>query len=486
LLWTGFETVLRVGFQFGVTVALARLLTPEEFGIVAIVFVFTQMGWVLVEAGFTNALVQKRDATEQEMSAIFHFQWMFALVLALALNLAAPWIAEFYGHPILNPLTRVLALNLFLSALGGVHRSLLDRALAFRQVTIAGLVSSTVAGALAVVLAYNGAGVWALAVQALATTSVYVVALWLSHPWRPQMVFRPALLGRTFAFGRFLLLSGLLEALYGRLYALAIGKIYGLADLGQYTRAVATQAAPTGMLTGILHRVAFPAFAAIQDDKPRIMAWLRKGTIGVMAINIPVMLGLLAVAEPFFLTVFGEAWRPAIPLFRILCVAGLVWPLHIINLNVLVATGHGSLFFRIEVIKKASGIILFLMAVPFGLEALAWSQVLYAMACFGSHAYYTGRMFGFSGLAQIRACSPWLAAGVVMACGVWSLQFLLPFSMPIILAIQVLFGMILYMAFWILWDPSLLREVIQTLLPRPGPDRLKPDLLGDGEASLGR
>src|SRR4029078_377166 len=166
------------------------------------------MGSVLVGGGFTRALVQQRDTTDEEVSAVFHFQWMFALLLGVALNFAAPWIAAFYGHSILDPLTRVLALDIFLSALGGVQRSLLDRALAFRQVTIAGLISSTVAGALAVFLAYNGAGVWALAAQALVTTSVYVAALWLSNPWRPRMVFRPALLKRTFAFGQFLLLSG--------------------------------------------------------------------------------------------------------------------------------------------------------------------------------------------------------------------------------------------------------------------------------------
>jgi O-antigen/teichoic acid export membrane protein len=205
---------------------------------------------------------------------------------------------------------------------------------------------------------------------------------------------------------------------------------------------------------------------------------LRKGLIGVMAITIPVMLGLLAVAKPFVLTFFGEAWSPSIPLFRILCLAGLVLPMHMINLNVLLATGHASLFFRIEVIKKTCGIILFLSAVPFGLEALAWSQVLYSIACFATHAHYTGRLFGFSGLAQLRACSPWLLAGVAMACVVWSLQAFLSFSMPVLLAIQVLIGAILYMTFWILWDPSLLREMIQVVLSRSEASDLGPAASG--------
>src|SRR5262249_4314350 len=156
---TAIEATLRTAFQFGITVALARLLTPEEFGIVAIVYLFVQIGWVFVEGGFSSALVQQSTADDQEMSAIFHFQWVFALVMALVLNLVSPWVADFYGFPVLDPLTRVLAINIVLNALGGVHRSLLERALAFRELMIAGLVSTVVAGSLAVYLAFNGAGV---------------------------------------------------------------------------------------------------------------------------------------------------------------------------------------------------------------------------------------------------------------------------------------------------------------------------------------
>ncbi len=467
LYWTAIEASLRTAFQFGITVALARLLTPEEFGIVAIVYLFVQFGWVLVEGGFSHALVQQRDADELEMSAIFHFQWMFALVMALALSIASPWIAEFYELPVLDPLIRVLALNIFVNALGGVHRSLLERALDFRRLMIAGLISTVVAGVLAVYLAFTGAGVWALAIQALVSTVIFVVLLWLFHPWRPKMVFRPSLLKRTFSFGQYLLLSGLLEAVYGRLYGLVIGKMYGAADLGQYNRASTTQSMPVSLLTGIVSRVAFPAFSAIQDDKPRVIAGLRKAVVGVMAINIPVMLGLLAVAEPMVLTLFGEVWQPSVPLLRILCLAGLVWPMSMINMNVLVAQGRSRLFFQIEVAKKTLGTILFVAAVPFGLEALAWSQVLYGVACFVIHARYTGRMLGYNGLAQVRDCLPWLIAGAVMSGSVWLLHEMLAWPAPIELPIQVALGGAFYLAFWVLWDASLLRQMAGVIFSRP-------------------
>ena len=463
LYWTAIEASLRTAFQFVITVALARLLTPEEFGIVAIVYLFVQFGWVLVEAGFASALVQQRDADDLEMSAIFHFQWMFALVIALILNITSPWIADFYGFPILDPLIRVLALNIFLNALGGVHRSLLERALAFRQLMIAGLVSTVIAGVLAVYLALNGAGVWALAIQALVSSAIFVALLWVFDPWRPSLAFRASLLKRSFSFGQYLLLSSVLEAIYGRLYGLVIGKMYGAADLGQYNRAASTQSMPVNLLTGIVSRVAFPAFSAIKDDKPRITAGLRKAMVGVMAITIPVMLGLLAVAGPLVITLFGEVWRPSIPLLRILCLAGLLWPMHMINMNVLLAQGQSRLFFQLEVAKKTVGVVLFVAAVPFGLQALAWSQVLYAVACFLIHARYTGRMLGYGALAQVRDCLPWFVAGAVMGILVWLLHVVLEWPLYIELPIQVAFGAAFYLTFWILWDASLLRQMAAAL-----------------------
>jgi O-antigen/teichoic acid export membrane protein len=468
LLWSTLDFALRTGFQFAVTIMLARLLTPEDFGLVAIVYVFIGIGWTLAEAGFSAALVQKRDLNDEETCAVFHFQWALALLIALCLGLASSWIARFYGYAVLEPLVQVMALNLFLQALGVVHQSLLSRALAFRKLMIAGSLSSIVGGGLAVLLAIKGAGVWALAAQTLLTTSINVVALWVLYPWRPRLVFRLELLRDTFGFGRFLLLSGLLEVAYGRLYGLFIGKIYGAADLGQYTRASSLQGMPSTLISGIVGRVAFPAFSSIKDDVPRLTAGLRKAALGVMAVNIPVMLGLLAVSEPLVLTLFGDAWRPSIPLFRILCLAGLVWPLHAINGNVLLAMGYSRLFFRIEVFKKTCGVALFIAAIPFGLDALAWSQVLYGVGCWAIHAHYTGRMLGYTAADQLRDCLPWLLAGIVMAGLVWLLHTLLlsSLSVLVVLVAQILLGITVYLGFWIMWDVSMLREATRAVLSR--------------------
>jgi O-antigen/teichoic acid export membrane protein len=317
---------------------------------------------------------------------------------------------------------------------------------------------------LAVFLAIEGAGVWALAIQTLAASILYVAIVWFFHPWRPQIALSPRLLDRPFRFAKFIFLSGLLDAFYGRIYALFIGKMFGVDDLGQYNRANATQGMPMGVLTGIVSRVAYPAFSALQGDKLRLSAAVRKAIIGIMAINIPAMLGMLAVADSLVLALFGDAWRPCIPILRILCLAGLIWPLYTINGQALIAQGHSRLFFRLEIIKKVLGIIVFIAAAPFGLEELAWSQVVIVVVWFAIHAYYTRTMLGYGGVSQVYDSLPWLLAGSCMAVAVWAMPYFLRLPLLGVLVLQLLLGTSLYMGFWIFWDASLLREA-SSLLP---------------------
>ena len=463
--WTALEIFIRFGFQFGTAIILARLLTPNEFGIVALALVFSGLAGILVESGFTTAVVQQRHIDEQEISTIFHLQWLIALLVGCGLGLLSPWIAQFCGYPVLQPLIWTMALTLLVNTLGGIHASLLSRSLNFRPLVVAGLISAILGGALAIFLAFQGFGVWALAAQALAAGGIGTAILWMLCPWRPQMVFRPELLKRSFKFGGFVFLIGLSDAIYGRLFWLAIGKIYGASDLAQYNRAEATQGVPLAMLTGVVSRVGFSAFAAVKDDAQKLRAGIRKTIILVMAVSIPTMFGLLTVAEPLVLTLFGEVWRPSVPLLRIVCLAGLVWPLYVINFKVLLALGHSRLCFQIEVVKKSVGIVCTLAALPFGLEALAWSQLIFGIVCYAIHAHYTKRLLGYGGMAQLWDCLPWLSAGAFMACSVWLLQFVLSISTLSSLIVQVVFGAILYLAFWLAWDFRLLKEIVWIVIP---------------------
>jgi teichuronic acid exporter len=458
--WSMVDSTVRVGLQFGITVALARLVTPEEFGIVALISVFAAIASVFTDSGFGAAIIQQREISDDEISAIFHFQWTTALVLGLGLCFCSSWIARFYDYPVLQPLIWLMAFNIVVSSLGSVQQSRLSRALNFRPSAIAGLLSTIISGLLAVLLAMQSAGVWALATQTVTASVINVVTLWILCPWRPQLVFRPMLLKKSFRFGKYLFLSSLLDVMYGRLYALFVGKLFGAAELGQYNRANATQGMPMGLLSGIVMRVAYPTFAALQHDKRQLRAALRRALTGAMAINVPVMVGLIAVADTLVPVLFGQAWLPSIPVLRVLCLSGLLWPPYVINLQALIAQGESRLFFRLEMIKKAVGIIVFLAAVPFGIVALAWSATAAVLIWFVMHAYYSRRMLGYGVLEQVTDCSPWLVAGVLMGLMVWIVPHGWALTMSITLILQIVVGTVVYLMFWLVWDASLLRDIL--------------------------
>ena len=239
-------------------------------------------------------------------------------------------------------------------------------------------------------------------------------------------------------------MAGLLETFFSRLNTLVIGKFYSAKDLGYYSRADGTSLLPGDITSGIIGRVAFPMFAAAQHDKALLKTGLRKAITMVMMINIPLMVGMLVTARPFVAVVFGSQWLPCVPYLQILCLGGILVPLHMLNLNILLAQGYSNLYFRLEVIKKTVGILLMGTACFFGITAIAWSSVLTGIIWFCINAHYSGRFLGYGSLRQTIDLLPNAGVGITMAVCTWSVS-LLPITFPILLlAIQVLFGAVLY------------------------------------------
>lgn len=420
--WSGADVFMRQGLQFFVSILLARLLSPDDFGVLAMLYLFTGIAGLFIDSGFSSALVQRQDITPADESTVFFFNLGAGLVVALGLCWAAPWIAAFFEQPVLQGLTYVMALNLFLGAFGAIQNVLLTKTLNFKLLMKIGVVASLLSGVLAVILAWQGFGVWSLALQTLVSTVITVALLWRWHPWRPQWVFSFTALRSLFRFGGFLLLSGLLDTIYTRLYSVIIGKLFSARELGFYTRAASTQQLPVNVLTNVLNRVAFPVFSAAAADKAQLARGVRKALRTIMLFNIPAMLGLMVVAEPLVITLFGEKWLPSVPILQVLCLAGVLWPLHVINLNVLMAQGHSNLFFRIEVLKKIIGVVAIAVASFYGILAIAWSQVVVGVLCFLLNAHYTGVFLGYSAWNQTRDLLPYLAVSVLMTLAVWPIH----------------------------------------------------------------
>lgn len=443
-IWTAVETSARQGVQFGTTLILARLLTPVDYGTIGLMAVFIGLAGVFINSGFSFALIQRPEVSNAELSSVFYFNFGVATLTGAGLAAAAGAIAAFYKVPVLEPLAWFLALDLILGSLGSVQRTLLVKSLNFRRQCVISLVALAVSSIVAIVLAFTGYGVWTLAWQTMAYTIVSTTLLWVLSEWRPSGAFSLAAIRSLFRFSSFLLISSIMEVLYTRLNTLVIGKFYSPADLGQYSRAENTSQLPGSFLTSILGSVAFPLFSTVQADKSLLKNGLRKAILLAMLINIPAMLGMMVAARPLVIVLFGEQWIPCVPYLQILCAAGILWPMHVLNLNVLIAQGHSQRFFRLEVAKKIVSIGLLGAACFFGVTAIAWSAVAAGAICYVINAYYSGQLLGYGAGAQLADLLPYAGVGTVMALSVAALAWVLPATPLIQLSGQVLVGAILY------------------------------------------
>jgi O-antigen/teichoic acid export membrane protein len=412
--WSAIDMLIRHGLNFVVLIILARILSPSDFGLVAMLALFVAVAGLLIDSGFSQALIQKREISLIDESTVFFFTIIVGVVAALVLCALAPWIANFYGQPVLKQMTYWMALNLLLNTFASIHTTLLTRELDFKTLAKTSIVSAVVSGGCAIFLAANGWGVWSLVGQILIATVSSVLLLWTLHPWRPAWVFHFASLRSFFRFGGFLLWTGVLNALYTNLYALLIGKLHSVQDVGYYSQAQRIQLLPVNILTNIVGRVAFPVFASVAEDKVRLKKGMSRALTSVMFINIPLMIAILVLGVPLIVTLFGVKWLPSAPILQVLAVVGLMWPLHSLNINVLKAQGHSALNARIQLIKLSVAIILLLLTSPYGLLAIAYGQVAASLVAFFINAYYSGRLLNYGWLEQLRDITPYFAAGLLM------------------------------------------------------------------------
>lgn len=426
--WSAADVLLRQGLQFGVSVVLARLLAPEQFGAFAIIMTFTALAGVFIDSGFAAALIQRRQATATDESTVFWFNLGVATLLATALGIAGPWIGEFFHLKDLAPTIWMMSASLVVSAAGGIHMTLLSKQLDFSVQMRASVAAMLVSGALSIWLAYAGWGVMALAAQALASAVVTTAVLWILHRWRPSLVFSLASLRSMFGFGSFMMLSILLDTIEARASALVIGRAYSPRELGFYARADSTRQLPSSLIQRIAARVALPAFAHAADDVDRLRSGMRQGLVGLMFVNTPAMVGLAAVADPLVRALFGERWAPAAPLLQILALAGVAVPVHIVNSNAIMALGRSALLFRLHLARKAITLGLLAVAAPFGPAAIAWSVAGGSLLGLLIDAIGPSRLVRYPVLRQLWDVTPVLAASAVMGAGVWLMQSVMPFG----------------------------------------------------------
>ncbi|MBT8123399.1 MAG: lipopolysaccharide biosynthesis protein, partial [Gammaproteobacteria bacterium] len=388
-IWNGLDVLMRNGVGFIISVVLARLLVPEDFGTLALLALFLGIANLFVNAGFSVALIQKQNATHTDESTVFWFNIASAFILTLALMAFSPWLAAFFSLPILSPLTKFMACNIFISAVGSIHNVLLVKQLDFKTLIKVGSVSTIISGCIGIYMAIAGYGIWALAGHAISSALVRTVLLWVVSSWRPKFRFSYSSFRKLSSFGGWIFAAHSLDTIYQRGYTILIGKFYGTHALGIYNRADSTQQLPIGILTSLVTRVTFPLFSSVNKDTVRLLRGVKLSVRSITLVTTPAMVGLGVLAEPFIGVIFGEQWLPAVPILQVLCITGILWPLHAINLNALQAQGHAKLFFRLAIIKKTIGIFTLIIGSFFGVMGIAWSRVIQSFISVLINAYYT-------------------------------------------------------------------------------------------------
>jgi O-antigen/teichoic acid export membrane protein len=409
------------GIQFAhliLGIILARLLTPNDYGLIGIITFFFIVSHVFIDSGFGRAYIQKKDADEIDASTIFYFNLFVSFFLYIILWLTAPLISNFYEQPQLIKLVRVMSVVLIVKAFSIIQIAKLTKKIDFKKKTIVLLVSAVVAGLSGIIAALLNCGVWSLVIQGVINESIKTIGLWFSYKWKPLLTFSLQSMKSMFSFSSWVLLTGIVSQIFNNIYILVIGKFFPISELGFYTKAKQFQQKVSHFHSGAVSAVAFPVFCQLQDDKDKVKNAMRKFSQNTMFFIAPISALLIAIAYPLFLILLTEKWIPMVPYFQLLCVAGILYPIHLMNVQTLVAQGKTNLNFRITIIKSSLRIINIAVMYRFGVIYIILGEILVSFFALAINGYYTKRLINYGIIEQLKDLSSiTLTSGILSLVG---------------------------------------------------------------------
>lgn len=414
VLWSSVERFSGQGVTFVFSIILARLLTPDDYGIVTMISIFFSIAGCFIDSGFGSALIRKKDRTEEDIYTCFTFNVIVSIACYILLFFCAPLIARFYNQPILTPIVRISGLNLMIGAFAGVSGSMFSYRLDFKTPAIISLICNIASGIIGIIIAYLGYGVWALVWQGVVSAMLRSLLTVVASKFRPRFAFSKNSFRYLFGYGSKITLSYLIGTIYENIYPIFIGKFYKPSQLGNYSRALGWAQLPSSNITGVLQRVTFPVLAEIQDDDYRLAFNYRRLLRLSAFVVFPLMVGLSAVAAPLIRVVLTSKWDGCIIYLQIVCFALMWYPIHAINLNLLEVKGRSDLFLRLEIIKKVIGLCIMFVAIPLGVEAMCWSMIVSSLLCLIVNTYYTGRIIKVNYWVQMKDLLPILINSCIM------------------------------------------------------------------------
>lgn len=452
---------------FIVSIVLARILTPSDYGTIALVTVFTTILQVFIDSGLSTALIQKKDADDLDFSSVFYFNFVICIILYLIMFVSAPFIADFYKDSSLVSIVRVISLTLIISGVKGVQQSYVSRHMLFKRFFFSTLGGTIFSAVLGIIMAYAGFGVWAIVFQQLSNNAIDTLILWITVKWRPIKKFSWSRLKNLLSFGWKMLASSLLDTVYNNLRNMIIGKLYTSADLAFYNQG---DRFPKLIVTNIntsIDSVLLPTMSNEQDNHVRVKDMTRRAIKISTYIMAPLMIGLVFCAKPIVQIVLTDKWLPCVPYLQIFCISYLFWPIHTANLNAIKAMGRSDLFLKLEVIKKFIGMILLLITMNISVMAMAYSLLISGLISQVINSWPNRYLLKYSYIDQIKDILPNIVMALIMGVFVYFINYL-DLSVLVSLMVQIILGGIIYLVLSIFTKNDSFIYLINILKNRKG------------------
>ncbi len=414
VLWSGIDKSSTMLIQFVFGIILARLLLPEDYGLIGMITIFITISQAIVEGGFSRALIQKKHANQVDYSTTFIFNFFISLVVYGVLFFIAPLIADFYEQPLLVDLVKVVGLNVIISSAAIIQRTILIKKINFKIQAITNIVAGLTGALIGIGCAVSGLGVWSLVIQYLSRNIMTSLLFWILSDWKPSLIFSVHALKKLFDFGSKILLSTFLYAAFQNIYLVIIGKVYTSEALGYYTRATLFKQIPATLVTTVMQNVTFPVLVDVIEDDVRVKKVMKKSVKLTAFLIFPMITALIVFAYPLVLVLLTEKWLPTVILLQILSVGVIFFPINAINANFINAKGRSDLFLKLEIINNILIVITLGATYSFGMTSIAIGYVCVSCVGFFTYAYYSGKFIKYSGLKQVIDMLPYALISVVV------------------------------------------------------------------------
>lgn len=444
VIWSAIERFLTQGIQFTLSFLIARKLMPSDYGLIAMLSIFFAIAQTFIDSGFSTALIQKQERTENDKTTVFYFSLIVSLLCYFLLFISGPFISDFYSEPLLTKILRLSGLTLIINAIVTVHRSLLIISLEFKKIAYISITSVMISGSLAVWMAYSGFGVWTLVYQSLISSSLITTLTVMAKRWIPSLAFSRESFFSLFGFSSKILISRILHTIYTNLYSLIIGKFYSPYSLGLYNRASTLSNFATINYTSVIQSVAYPVECTLQnDDKKLTRTYFSYLRMAFFVIS-PLSMGLCSLAYPFINVVLTDKWTPCVPYLQILCFAYLLYPMMCLNYDLLNVKHRSDMSLESEIIKKVSGLLILLLTLPFGLLVMCLGLIVYEFIDIFIITRYTKRLIPELNMwRQLKEISPIIICSFIMSISLFLLQCIIPIN-AINLLLLIMIGGIEY------------------------------------------